>query len=194
MKKSFSGVMVMVVGGSFALWALFSACRVLTDADTSDAAGAHVRIDTAATGGSAFRTDADRYVAVVKEDPYRYVEVEIPMTFVNPMEKTVYLIGCRQPTMPILQKLEEGSWNLAYAPVELQCLSPPVPVRPGEAYRDTFFVHGAFPGQRIVPEFVTDVEGTYRLVRSIYADPEGEDVLPDSVRTSNTFELTSQSE
>ena len=60
--------------------------------------------------------------------------------------------------------------------------------------RDTLRVVAALPGQNIGPEFKPEeVEGTYRLVRRIYASVSeggtGEELLPLEKRVSNTFQL-----
>ena len=111
------------------------------------------------------------------------------MTYTNPTDRTVYMTGCKGPSKPTLQKQEGRDWVPAYSPVELMCLGPPTVIEPGESYRDTLHVSGYLPGQNVAPTFKTEVEGTYRLVRAVFSDPDGKQPLPDSLRISNLFEM-----
>lgn len=167
-----------------------AACTGPTDPEVNDIT--RVRSERGPTGGPAFQTSSDRYAVAIDEEGYPNVEDEIPMAFINPTDETVYMIGCKRPPMPILLKSEGDEWVVAYAAAELACLSPPFTVQPGEVFRDTLHLYAFFRGQSILPDFKTDVDGTYRLVRSIYADPEGDHPLDEELRTSNAFELVSE--
>lgn len=139
--------------------------------------------------GRALQTDRQEYEAELSDEGYRKVLIEIPMTYTNVTAEIVYLIGCRHPSMPVLQKFEAGKWIVAYSGVELMCLSPPWALDPGEVFRDTLSVRGHLPGQNAAPIFDTEVAGLYRLKRAVYSDLEGEAMLPESLLVSNLFEV-----
>jgi hypothetical protein len=148
-------------------------------------------------GGGMLHTDADLYQAEIFHNGRQGIRFDIPYTVTNTTEKAVYMIGCRQPSAPVLQKRTGDEWVAAYSPVEQLCLSPPFILEPGEQRRDTLQVYGFFPGQNIYPEFLTDVEGTYRLKKRIYSDPDtfensgewSDHKLDRELRISNTFRV-----
>ena len=117
-----------------------------------------------------------------------HVEITIPVVYRNTTDTYVYLIGCRTPFRPVLEKRVDRKWVSAWVPVEDACLSPPWPIGPGETFRDTVRVFGVRPGYNAAPTFDTEVPGTYRLVQRLYVDPEGEQALPPIM--SNTFRVT----
>ena len=136
----------------------------------------------------AFQTDQDRYEATVTGGRIPSVEFTIPITYHNATDADVYLIGCRTPFPPWLEKRVDGEWMEAWVPIVNYCLSPPWRIEPGERRQDTVRVFGIEPGHNAGPTFDTEVPGTYRLVQTLYADPEGEQPLPLTV--SNTFRVT----
>jgi hypothetical protein len=137
---------------------------------------------TTEDGGGILHTDTELYQAEIFHNGRQGIRFDIPYTVTNTTEIAVYMIGCRHPAAPVLQKRSGEEWVAAYSPVEQLCLSPPFIVEPGEQHRDTLQVYGFFPGQNIYPEFLTDVEGTYRLKKRIYSDP---DTFEDSEEWSN---------
>ncbi len=141
--------------------------------------------------GAAFlRTDADRYEARVtgfglELDP-------IAFTFTNERGRAVYVPGCPGPNPPTLQKLVDGEWVTAVAPIVTQCLGPSVRVKAGRMYRDTLRVFAGLPSDNRYPKFETlPVEGTYRIVLGVdrTEDPEHIEPTPLEERASNPFEL-----
>lgn len=167
-----------LLGFALAGLLLFPACSLLTFDSDNDA-----------FRGFALQTDQFSYEAELKQDAYPHVEVSIPMTYTNVTDQTVYLLGCYHPSRPVLMKQEEEQWVTAYAAIELMCLSPPWVIRPREVFRDTLHVYGILPGHNAGPTFDTEIDGTYRLERTVYMDPEGNKLLPDSLRISNLFTL-----
>jgi hypothetical protein len=134
-----------------------------------------------------FRTDRTTYEAQLSGSEVVRVEFTIATAYTNVRHDTVYLLGCNRPSLPVLQKDTGDAWARAYSAPEDLCLSPPWRIAPGTTYRDTLHVHGYRSGGD--PRFHTEVDGTYRLTRSIYADPDGATLLPAGQRTSNTFEV-----
>ena len=139
------------------------------------------------------QTDHTLYEAVLRHDGLSRVEVSIPMAFRNITDEVVYLIGCRTPSQPVLEKHVGGEWVAAWVPIERLCLSPPWHVAPGATFRDTLRVTGFLPGHNAAPTFDTEIDGTYRLVRAIWSVPEpdakAQGLLPLPYRVSNTFEI-----
>ncbi len=152
---------------------------------------------TTEEGRGMLQTDAELYQAELFQNGRQGMRFDIPYTVTNTTEIAVYMIGCRQPSAPVLQKRDGEEWVTAFSAVEQHCLSPPFILEPGEQRRDTLQVYGFFPGQNIYPEFLTDVEGTYRLKKRIYSDPDtfensGEwsnHKLDPELRISNTFQV-----
>ena len=152
---------------------------------------------TTEEGGGILQTDAELYQAELFQNGRPGIRFDIPYKVTNTTEVAVYMIGCRQPSAPVLQKRSGEEWVTAYSPVEQLCLSPPFIVEPGDQRRDTLQVYGFFPGQNIFPEFQTDIDGTYRLKKRIYSDPDtfedsGEwnnHKLDPELRISNTFRV-----
>lgn len=139
------------------------------------------------------QTDRTTYEARLVTDGPARVVVEIPYALANTTADTLYLIGCRRPPQPAVQKYVNEAWTTVYTPVELMCLSPPWKVAPGTVRHDTLRMEGALPDQNAAPTFdAAEIEGTYRLVRGIYRDSTGAKPLPEDRRTSNAFVLTTQ--
>ncbi len=171
---------------SLARWSLFLAC-LLIGAACSRLVDSDSPADEA---GGLLKTDRATYKATLVTDEPAHVAVDIPYALTNATQDTLYLIGCHRPPQPVLQKYADGSWTTVYAPVELMCLSPPWPVAPGAVRLDTLRVRGFLPGQNAGPVFeAAEVEGTYRLVRPVYRDPAGAELLPEAQRVSNSFAL-----
>ena len=148
-----------------------------------------------AEDGGLLQTDSEAYGAEVFQNPWHGVRFDIPYTITNSTDEVVYMIGCKRPAAPVLQKRVNGEWASAYSAVEQLCLSPPFIVKPGGLHQDTLRVYGIFPGQNAFPQFLTEVEGEYRLKKNIYSNPEtfkhsekwSEQLLPDELRISNSF-------
>ena len=139
-----------------------------------------------------FQTDRTAYEARLSGAEVVRVTFTIATTYTNVLSDTVYLLGCHRPSPPVLQKDTGDAWTRAYSASEDLCLSPPWRIAPGTTYRDTLYVRGYRSGGD--PLFRTEVDGTYRLVRSVYADPDGATLLPADQRTSNTFEVVAAAE
>ncbi len=145
--------------------------------------------------GGMLQTDTEVFQAEVFQKPWHGVRFDIPYTITNTTDEAVYMIGCKQPMAPVLQKRTNGEWVSAYNSVEQGCLSPPFIVKAGGQWQDTLRGYGIFPGQNAFPEFHTDVEGEYRLKKKIYSNPDtfkdsenwNEQLLPDELRISNSF-------
>lgn len=147
--------------------------------------------------GGLLQTDSEIYEAEIVQNGKHGVRFDIPYTVTNTTGEAIYMIGCMRPAAPVLQKRSGEAWVTAYSPVELLCLSPPFILEPGEQHQDTLKVYGVFPGQSTYPEFLTDVEGEYRLEKRIYSNPEtfensgewNENMLNRDLRISNTFQV-----
>lgn len=154
-------------------------------------------IEAAPPSGTLLQTDLPSYDArVVTNGPLfnrrRLVRVDIPYETRNTTSRPLHAIGCGRPSA-ILEKQQGNEWVVAYAPIELGCLSPPFVLEAGDVWRDTLRVRGFLPGQRAGPTFDTDIEGTYRLRRVIYtgtgSSGPGPEPVEDELTVSNTFEL-----
>lgn len=161
-----------------------SAPGLSPDQDTPPGESAKGNADTL------LRTDQTAYEAELVTESRARVVVDVPYTLANTTAAPIYLIGCKRPPAPVLQRRVEGEWETAYAPVELGCLSPPWTVEPDAVRHDTLRMEAHLPGQNIAPTFeVDEIEGVYRLVQSIYHDVEGEELLPLRQCVSNSFTL-----
>jgi hypothetical protein len=150
------------------------------------------------------RTDRSTYKAAWSENrlpdgsPYpRAVRLQIGLRYTNSTNGPIYLPTCRQINPPILEKKQGNRWIIAFAPVVLACLGEPEVIQPGKTLEYQYRVEGFEPGRQVMPEFVTDIPGTYRVVWDAYetwtlggteAGPGLQ--LPLENRISNEFEIT----
>ncbi len=137
------------------------------------------------------RTGATEYVVRQENGLLR---TEIGLTFVNRTGGAVYIPSCHGPYPPVLEKVVDGQWVIAYAPIVLLCLEQPVAIAPGKSYDFAYRVHAALPGTNAGPQFsVTPIAGTYRAVWGLFseklADGTTTKPLAAESRTSNTFQL-----
>ena len=147
--------------------------------------------DTAAL----FQTDSLSYTLRTSSIGY---QGEVGVTLTNRTTGTIYIVNCGGSTSAPLEKRVGGAWIGVWSPVLPLCLSPPITVPVGGAYRTRITIFGGYPGTNFFPQFqVADVTGEYRAVwgnvLSSYQDrlPFGEP-LPLEWRTSNRFTLTAQ--
>ena len=122
------------------------------------------------------------------------LRVDIPFIFVNETGRPVYIPSCNGPHPPVLEKFENRSWVVAYAPIVPLCLGQPVEIAPGQRYDYDYHVHAALPGTNGEPKFsVSPIAGSYRAVWSLYreklSDGTVASLLPPESRTSNVFRI-----
>lgn len=137
----------------------------------------------------------DRLVYELRRTDHE-LRAEIPFTYTNQTDATVYVVNCKGHAPPALEKLVDGVWVPAWSAVVPACLSPPIVIESGETYVDTLHVYAGLPETRVAPVFtVREIEGTYRLVwhdlvHDYDPDRPGFGVgLPLEQRVSNTFSL-----
>ena len=126
------------------------------------------------------------------------LRTSIPYTFTNRTGGPVYLLNCRGRFGLHLEREDAGGWTLAWSPVSLACLSPPIVIDEAEVWVDTLDVVAGIPDSNAWPRFdIADPAGTYRIVWgaafSSYR-PDGPPwgrPLPWAERVSNTFQLLS---
>ncbi len=135
-------------------------------------------------------TDRDLYLAVVTPDAVRF---DADLVYTNTSGETVFFTGCRVPENPVLEKWVGSEWTVAFSPIYLACLGPPVAVEPGETLEYALHVY-ACTRERCGPDWLPGpapetVPGTYRVRDVVATDVEGG--LPRSSRTilSNTFRV-----
>lgn len=140
------------------------------------------------------QTDALAYKLAVGD---WFWETEIHYTFTNPSSDSVYVVGCRGPQSPYLERLEDGVWLHGWSKLVLDCLDVPTfSVEPNGRYSDTLRIIAAFPDSNVEPKFAFDPpDGVYRLVwkpRSAFDEshPDYGPLLPLEQRISNSFTLT----
>jgi hypothetical protein len=122
----------------------------------------------------------------------RYIRVAIRLRYTNSTDRPIYLPTCNGINPPLMEKKQGGGWVIAYAPIVPACLGPPEVIQPGKTFEYEYQVEGYAPGGRVMPQFNTEVPGTYRLVWDAYASRNSnpEHMLPLEERISNEFELT----
>ena len=168
-----------------------------TDADTnepgSDAANAAREAAPIATGSEAYLFGRDDEVE----------RTSIDFVYDNRGTDTLYQPTCRvngagDPGLSMaIQKSTAEGWSTVWVPVLPACLSEPIIVPPGAAYRDTFEVvlHPQDTAVQPLLNTEVDVEGRYRLLwQQLLRDydparyPFGEEAA-ESARVSNPFTL-----
>jgi hypothetical protein len=140
-----------------------------------------------------FQTGSTEYVLNRTSAGYA---MEIDFQFTNPRDGLVYFVNCNGATGLVLEKWVAGQWQIAWAPVMPLCLSPPIIVRPHDAWSGKVHVYAGEFESNHYPQFdIRELEGVYRLqwvelLSSYDADryPFGE-LLPRSERVSNRFEV-----
>jgi len=143
-----------------------------------------------------FRTTQDLYEPIIVTEIAVFMNFEIATRLENTGDVDIVLIGCINPSMPMLQKSVDEEWVFVYAVAEPLCISPPWFLKPGKVYRDTLRV-STILDPNVVPEAKWEngipVDGMYRLKRMIYGSgfegdlPQGPLPLPQ--RVSQTFEV-----
>jgi hypothetical protein len=122
----------------------------------------------------------------------------IPITFRNVTDATLYIVNCHQGLAPELEKRTAGGWEPFWSGVQLQCLSPPMVIERGDSLSATIVIWGALPGGNMAPTFRrAELDGTYRIVLgsvvhnydSSYSAGRFGDPVPIEHRVSNTFQL-----
>ena len=143
--------------------------------------------------GALFQTDSLSYTLTDLGDGYAGI---LGVRFTNLSGRTVYFVNCLGGTSLQLEKLDGNQWRVAWNPVLLKCLSPPITVSPGGTHDSQIFVFGAHPNTNTFPVFfVSYIPGIYRVVwndaLSTYQDqPPFGAQLPFEQRLSNRFALT----
>ena len=122
----------------------------------------------------------------------------IPYTFTNRTGGAVYLLNCRGGFGLHLERKDAGGWTLAWSPVLLACLSPPIVIDEAEVWVDTLHVVAGLPESNVRPRFdIAEPAGTYRIVwNAAFSSyrPDGPPwgrPLPWAQRVSNSFQLLS---
>lgn len=143
-----------------------------------------------------FRPDRDLYEIRVIEGIAPFLDFDIGMEVRNSGKEDIFLLGCINPSMPVLQKQIDDEWRTVYAVAEPECLSPPWVLEPGDVHRDTLRVEAVLiPGSStgFLWEDHTSVDGDYRLERMIYQDRSDTDDWPQLIplkdRISRTFQI-----
>ncbi len=162
---------------------LLAGCEIVGSSEADD--------DT--EGQPAIQTDKKAYTVGFTD---LFMELTVEMRYTNRTRRIVYLPRCLVVHSPILEKLEDGEWVFAYAPVVSLCLGPPVVVMPDAPYAYTFEMHAGLRSNNLHPKFKPDeVEGVYRLAWEIYRTWQPDNrpglgtLLPLEQRISNTFRL-----
>ena len=165
-------------------------------------AEAPAQADGVATPAAPIQTGARSYTLGRVEGGWERTLIDF--VFRNRGADTLYQPTCRangegKPGLSlVVQEQVDERWEDVWHPMLLGCLSEPIVVPPGGAYRDTFEVN-LHPQDTVTqPRLNTEVpvDGTYRLrwdqlLRTYDADayPFGEEAA-ESLRISNPFTLT----
>lgn len=150
-------------------------------------------IDTleAARQNPLVQTDSSRYHVRTTD---RWHEITMRVSFINRTPEQAYFRGCRDPDPPIMEKLEDGEWVIAYhAPVAL-CFGSATIVEPGQRYEYVYRIVSGLSGSDVGTRFqVEELSGVYRLnwgiLRKWDRDPSLWELLPLEQRISQPFEL-----
>ena len=159
------------------------------------------------SGSAPIQTDRASYTArrqtmhLVDGTRYEnYLELTIGLRYTNPTDEPIYLVTCLDVNPPVLEKKEGAEWVTAFAPIVPECLGPPVVIGRGESYEYIYRIEAFLPGSRVMPQFQTEVPGTYRLVWTAYRTWLANSVeaglgreLPLEQRVSNEFSIVEES-
>ncbi len=124
------------------------------------------------------------------------IEVNIPFTYENRLQQTVFLERCSGILPPTLERKIGDEWRTAWEPNEYCRSESALALRPGVRWVDTLHLYAhPFGGER-KPQFQTsNVAGIHRLqwshvLRSFNPKqkPFG-DPVPERLRISNEFQL-----
>lgn len=142
--------------------------------------------------GISFTTASDRYVIAVIDAEPRILSFDIVSTVRNDGSESIQLTGCQVPNRPVLQKNVAGKWTTVYSVAETECFSPPFVVEEDESHTDTLKVQTPLDpdislGARW--EGGIPVDGTYRLLRNVFARGSPLVLLNEENRVSEMFEI-----
>lgn len=149
----------------------------------------------AETSGAPFlTTDSAEYV--LRQEGSMLV-VHFQLSYTNPLRVPVAVPACHSPAPPLLQKLVDGEWVLAHAPVMAACITPPLVVPARATHRFQHFIHADEWERRRWPTNPDgSLDGTYRLYWFVGVGDRRADTgvgrpLADELVVSNTFTLRS---
>lgn len=169
------------------LLSIFSLCSGTTGCDKLSG------FSGGGSGSAPIETSRSVYTATIEDGT---VVLDIPHTFTNGTDDTVYIVNCRESFAIKLQKRVGGAWVDAVGLVIPQCLSPVIEVAEGESYSHTLQIRAGLPSSDMEPRFEVDrVDGVYRIVWIDVLEsynsgtyPFGEQI-PLEQRVSNSFEI-----
>ena len=137
-----------------------------------------------------------RDTVVILGDSFPRLGVEIPYTYTNPTDRSIYIVQCRVPPAFVQRLSESGTWELFWG-ISLSCLSEPTVIEPSDSFSSILQFRAAEYGVGgLSPSFsMSDLNGTYRIVflNVVHSDnpnqyPNGSP-LPEGERVSNPFEM-----
>jgi hypothetical protein len=134
------------------------------------------------------QTDKKTYKVTITSQSVKFT---INYSYVNRTGDDVILPVCMRPYPPSVQKKIKGRWTPVFLTLIGMCRSPPVWIKPGGTYQETYEVEAFLPGNNIGPKLeidVREIEGVYRLEHSF--SRRNYQPLPLEGRISNEFELT----
>jgi hypothetical protein len=139
-----------------------------------------------------FRTDSSAYTLDVGSHGYT---AHIGVEFTNRTRDTVFFTNCHGGVAHRLEKNVNGTWQTAWAPILLLCLSPPIRVPPGHSRNMPIGIFAGYPANNHGPKFqLDDIPGTYRAVwgplHQYDRRAESGRPLPLFQRVSNTFTIS----
>ena len=144
-------------------------------------------------GDSPVVTDAAQYRLESTSNGWRG---RIEYAFTNRTDRTISLLNCRGGYTVTLEKQQGDDWVSAWSPVMLECLSPPIEIKPGASLNDALEISAGKRGSNTYPQFTVDeIDGVYRLaIERAYWDydhngPPWGQTVPVADRVSNAFEI-----
>jgi hypothetical protein len=134
------------------------------------------------------QTDKKAYKVAITPQSVKFT---INYSYVNRTGGDVILPVCVRPFRPSIQKKVKDQWTPLVFTAENDCLGPPVWIKPGGTYQETYEVEAFINGNNIYPKLeidVREIEGVYRLEHVF--SRRNYKRLPLEDRISNEFELT----
>jgi hypothetical protein len=125
------------------------------------------------------------------------LKVNIPFTYTNQRDDTIYIANCEGRTPKRLEMMYQGRWRNVFSPIVGACDDPAITIPPRQTYTVTIVLLGLYPSHGIYPQFeTTELDGLFRISwgpvypgLAAYHRRDEDERVPIRQRRSNVFRL-----